>query len=93
MRRYLELVRKQTRWNELLGNTVYPARKSLLIASTDVRTSNLAAMYLAIASYVSNGERVVENAAQGDRVINGVAPRSSARGSRSTPRRGRSRTT
>jgi hypothetical protein len=56
-RRYLELVHKQTRWNELPGNTVYPARKSLLIASSDVRTSNSAAMYLAIASYVSNGER------------------------------------
>jgi hypothetical protein len=39
-----------------------------------VRTSNSAAMYLAIASYVSNGERVVENAAQGDKVVNGVAP-------------------
>jgi hypothetical protein len=26
MRRYLELVHKQTRWNELPGNTVYPAR-------------------------------------------------------------------
>jgi hypothetical protein len=74
MRRYLALVEAKTRWNELPGNTVYPARKSLLIASTDVRTSNSAAMYLAVASYVSNGERVVENAAQGDKVVDAVAP-------------------
>jgi len=31
-------------------------------------------MYLAIASYVRNGDRVVENAAQGDRVVDQVAP-------------------
>jgi hypothetical protein len=74
IRRYLDLVGKKTRWSELPGNTVYPARKSLLIASTDVRTSNSAAMYLAVASYVSNGERVVENAAQGDKVVDEVAP-------------------
>jgi hypothetical protein len=74
MRRFLELVGKKTRWNELPGNAVHRARKSLLIASTDVRTSNSAAMYLAVASYVSNGERVVENAAQGDKVVDAVAP-------------------
>jgi hypothetical protein len=27
MRRYLDLVARKTRWNELPGNTVYPARK------------------------------------------------------------------
>ncbi len=46
----------------------------MLIASTDVRTSNSGAMYLAIASYVRNGDSVVENAAQGDRVVDQVAP-------------------
>ena len=35
----------------------YPANKSVLITSTDVRTSNSAAMYLSIASYVANGEQ------------------------------------
>ena len=74
MRRYLALVEKETRWDELPGNKVYPARKSLLIASTDVRTSNSAAMYLAVASYVRNGDRVVENAAQGDKLVDEVAP-------------------
>jgi hypothetical protein len=74
MKRYLDLVGRQTRWKELPGNTTYPANKSVLLASTDVRTSNSAAMYLAIASYVRNGDRVVENAAQGDRVVDQVAP-------------------
>jgi hypothetical protein len=74
MRRYLDLVGRQTRWNELPGNRTYPANKSVLLASTDVRTSNSAAMYLAIASYVRNGDRVVENAAQGDRIVDQVAP-------------------
>jgi hypothetical protein len=74
MRRYLELVARQTRWNQLPGNTTYAANKSMLLASTDVRTSNSGAMYLAIASYVRNGDRVVENAAQGDRLVDDVAP-------------------
>ena len=39
-----------------------------------MRTSNSAAMYLALASYVGNGDRVVENAAQGDEVVDQVAP-------------------
>jgi hypothetical protein len=74
MKRYLDLVGKETRWNELPGNTTYTANKAVLVASTDLRTSNSAAMYLAIASYVRNGDRVVENAAQGDRVVDQVAP-------------------
>jgi hypothetical protein len=74
MKRYLDLVGKQTRWNQLPGNKTYTANKSLLLASTEVRTSNSGAMYLAIASYVRNGDRVVENAAQGDRVVDQVAP-------------------
>ena len=74
MRRYLDLVAKETRWNQLPGNKVYTANKSMLLASTDVRTSNSGAMYLAIASYVRNGDSVVENAAQGDRLIDEVAP-------------------
>ena len=74
VRRYLALVKKETRWNQLPGNRAYPANKSVLLASTDVRTSNSGAMYLAIASYVANGDRVVENAAQADEVVGELAP-------------------
>ena len=44
---------KDTRWKDLPGNTTYPVNKSILITSTDVRKSNSAAMYLALASATS----------------------------------------
>ncbi|MGQ4598206.1 three-helix bundle dimerization domain-containing protein [Nocardia sp. R6R-6] len=60
LRRYLDLVRNDTRWDELPGNTAYPLRKNILISTTDPRTSNSAAMYLAAASYVANGNTIVQ---------------------------------
>jgi hypothetical protein len=59
--RYLEFVRKNTRWDQLPGNTTYRARKAMLVSTNDVRSSGAAAMYLAITSYVANGEKVVRN--------------------------------
>lgn len=67
--KFLELVKNNTRWNELPNHDAYDASKSVLITSTDVRTSNSAANYLSIASYVANGDNVVQNELQGDRVI------------------------
>ena len=58
---YLELVGKNTRWDELPRNSTYPARKAVLVSTNDVRSSGAAAMYLAIASYVANGNKVVAN--------------------------------
>ncbi|PWK88371.1 hypothetical protein C8D88_103567 [Lentzea atacamensis] len=52
---YLELAAKGTRWDQLPGNTAYPARKNLLVTTTDPRDSNSAAMYLAITSFVAHG--------------------------------------
>ncbi|MFD9698831.1 hypothetical protein [Lentzea sp. NPDC059081] len=52
---YLDLAAKGTRWDQLPGNTAYPARKNLLVTTTDPRDSNSAAMYLAITSFVANG--------------------------------------
>lgn len=57
------------RWNELPDNQAYPVNKSLLITSTDVRKSNSAAMYLALASFVANGDRVAQNEADVQRVL------------------------
>ena len=62
--KYMELVAAGTRWRDLQNNNAYPVNKSMLITSTDVRKSNSAAMYLALASYVANGAAVVENQAQ-----------------------------
>ena len=68
--RYLELVRKDTRWDQLPRNSTYPARKAVLVSTNDVRSSGAAAMYLAIASYVANGNKVVANGGQ----VNAVMP-------------------
>jgi len=71
---YLKLTERNTRWSDLAGNTAYPARKSMLVSSTDVRTSNSAAQYLAIASYVANGDNVVQSRSQADAVLRKVVP-------------------
>lgn len=60
MAAYLKLVEQEIRWNELQGSASYPAGKSVLISSTDVRKSNSAAMYLALASYAQNTNNVVQ---------------------------------
>ena len=71
---YLDEVADGTRWNELPGaDTLYDTSRSLLVSSTDIRTSNSAAMYLSIASYVANGDNVVATAAQRDAVIDAMA--------------------
>ncbi|MFI7145729.1 three-helix bundle dimerization domain-containing protein [Nonomuraea sp. NPDC050022] len=60
--RYLELVTTDTKWDQLTGNSDYRVDKNILISTTDPRTSNSAAMYLAITSYVANGSKVVHGA-------------------------------
>jgi hypothetical protein len=74
MKAYLGLVNAETRWSQLPGNTAYRTDKSVLISSTDVRTSNSAALYLAIASYVANGDNVVSTAADADTIADRLAP-------------------
>jgi hypothetical protein len=71
---YAALVAQNKRWSELPSNTAYPVGKSILITSTDVRTSNSAAMYLAIASYVANHSNIVQDHAQADAVLPAVEP-------------------
>ncbi|GAA0819081.1 hypothetical protein GCM10009525_02790 [Streptosporangium amethystogenes subsp. fukuiense] len=74
IKKYLDLVVKGTRWDRLPGNTAYPARKRVLLTTTDIRTSNSAAMYLSIAGYVANGDDVITSSAQGTEVAGAVAP-------------------
>ena len=66
---YLELVRKGTRWDQLPGNATYLARKAPLVSTNDIRSSNAAAMYLAIGSYVANGSKVVRSQAEVNQVM------------------------
>lgn len=71
--RLLVLIEANTRWKDLPGSEAFPTSKAVLVASTDVRTSNSAMMYLALASYILNGESVVQNAADVQKVGDAVA--------------------
>lgn len=65
MAAYLKAVTAGTRWNQLPGAAAtYNSARSIFIASTDIRQSNSAAMYLAISSYVANGDNIVTDPAQ-----------------------------
>ena len=68
------LIDKGTRWRDLKGNHAFATGKSVLINSTDVRTSNSAAMYLSLASYVANNQQIVESQDDLQRVLPLVAP-------------------
>ncbi len=57
------------RWGDLDENTAYDVNKSILITSTDVRKSNSAAMYLALSSFVANGNSIVQSDAEVERVM------------------------
>jgi hypothetical protein len=69
MAKYLDLVKKGTRWDALPGNTAYKVRKNVLVTTTDPRDSNSAAMYLAIVAYVANGDTIVQNSADEQKVL------------------------
>jgi hypothetical protein len=68
MARLVDLMQKGTRWKDLPGNTAYAVGKSILVTSTDVRKSNSGGMYLALAAYLANGNNVVDNDADADKV-------------------------
>lgn len=69
MKKYLDLVQKGTRWDALPGNATYRVRKNILVTTTDPRDSNSAAMYLSIIAYVVNGDNIVQNAAEQQKVL------------------------
>ena len=69
MKAFLELTKKNTRWNELPGNTSYPVGKNILLTSTDIATSNSAAMYASIASYVANDGNIVGTTEQAKEIV------------------------
>jgi hypothetical protein len=71
---FLDLVAKEKRWNELTNSADYNVNKSVLIASTDVRSSNSAAMYLSLASFVLNDNNIVQNDTEIARVFPSVEP-------------------
>ncbi|MBC7780642.1 MAG: hypothetical protein H7125_11135 [Proteobacteria bacterium] len=68
MAAYLALVEKGVRWRDLKNNSAFQIARSVTISSTDARTSNSAAMYLALASYSANGMNILQNTQQADKV-------------------------
>ncbi|MEU4311910.1 three-helix bundle dimerization domain-containing protein [Nocardia sp. NPDC024068] len=66
---YIEMVQRGVRWDELAGNASYRVGKNILVSTTDARTSNSAAMYLAVASYVVNDDAVVRGATAEQHVL------------------------
>ncbi|MDO5623479.1 MAG: hypothetical protein Q4G71_02185 [Pseudomonadota bacterium] len=72
--RLLALSAGNTRWRDLKGSGAFATSKAVLPTSTDVRSSNSAAMYLSLASYVVNGDQVVQSQADVDKVLPQVAP-------------------
>ena len=65
----LKLMNTHKRWKELAGSEAFATNKAVLVNSTDVRTSNSAAMYLALASYVANNQSVVQSQTEVDAVL------------------------
>ena len=70
----MALVEKGARWRELKKSEAFATSKSVLVNSTDVRTSNSAAMYLSLASYLANNQQIVQSQEDVDRVLPVVAP-------------------
>lgn len=56
MAAYVELAASPTRWRDLSES--YPSPRTVQISSTDIKTSNSAAMYLSILAWVLNDGRV-----------------------------------
>ena len=69
MKRLLDLMQSSTRWKDLKSSGAFAIEKTVLVSSTDVRTSNSAAMYLALTAYVLNGDNVVQNDGQVRKVL------------------------
>lgn len=55
----MDLMFQKKRWKDLQQNQGYDVSRSILIATTDPRTSNSGAMYLALASHALNGYEVL----------------------------------
>ena len=64
MEKLFNLIIEKKRWNELEQSEKYPVNKSILVTTTDIRKSNSAAMFLSLASYILNGNTIVQNSQQ-----------------------------
>ena len=66
---FMKLAEQGVRWKDLKKAEAYPVNKVVLVSSSDSRTSNAAKMYLALNSYVLNGNNVVSTNEEVDKVM------------------------
>ncbi|WP_328290017.1 three-helix bundle dimerization domain-containing protein [Nocardia aurantiaca] len=71
--KYLGLAEKGVQWTQLQGNSTYSVPKNVLVSTTDPRTSNSAAMYLAVTAYVANDNTIVRGAKAEDYAVSRVS--------------------
>ena len=70
MQSYLKLVSDGRKWKELEGAAnLYNSPRSVLISSTDIRKSNSAAMYLALATFAMNNDFPLSTDVQVDKAL------------------------
>lgn len=62
MGRLTQVMLARKRWKDLQGAAAYDVTRSVLVSTTDVRRSNSAAMYLALASQAIHGDIVTDRA-------------------------------
>jgi hypothetical protein len=66
---FLELFKANKRWSDLKNSADYDVSKPVLINTTDVRSSNSAAQYLGLVSYILNNKNVVSSSAEASQII------------------------
>lgn len=69
---YMKLASSGKRWRDISSD--FPSPLGVQISSTDIRSSNSAAMYLAITSWVANGGNVPASDAEVTKAVQKVAP-------------------
>jgi hypothetical protein len=69
MHKLLADVQANKRWKDLPANDKFAVSRAIYPSSTDPLKSNSGQMYLALASYVANGDRVVSSTADVDNVL------------------------
>ncbi len=74
MQKLLALMKAQTRWKDLPNNDGFDISRQILVNTTDIRSSNSAAMYLSLASYLSNDDQIVTNQQQIAKVLPEILP-------------------
>lgn len=73
VRRYLDVADGGLRWNQIAGNTTYPSPNRVLLSTTDPRKSNSADMFVALTSFVLNGDSPVTDRATVNRDVPRIA--------------------